>query len=195
MTNAEQSPPDLKALMIRFQPAVLTLVREEAGVLLLRFETPEDLVQGVFQEALRSTSSLQWRGDESFKGWLFTIARRHLSNRRDYWFACKRNPGAILRLTLTGADGGRIERRELADTATGPATFAFRREQLVLASKSLAMLLPRDREIVTWASEGAEIGEIAARLGISEESAQRARSRALDRLRKTFTLMQRSGKG
>ncbi len=186
-----QGPPNLQSLLLDHRGQIEVIIRREAGIVLLRFEAVEDLAQGIVQEAMRSADSFRWNGQEAFLGWLALVARRFLSGRRDYWLAHKRHPGAILRLTLTGAGGQHVERRELADTATGPATFAFRREQLVLATRALAMLLPRDREIVTWLSEGVTSQEIADRLGVSRDAAEKARTRALERLRKTVALLNR----
>jgi DNA-directed RNA polymerase specialized sigma24 family protein len=58
----------------------------------------------------------------------------------------------------------------------------------------MGLLLPRDRELVTWASNGLTGPEMATRLGISEEAAEKARARALERLRKAFSLVSR-GRG
>jgi RNA polymerase sigma factor (sigma-70 family) len=174
-----------------------SVTRQEAGPALLRFESVEDLVQGTAQEALRSAGQLEWRGEEAFKSWVITIAKRHVMGRRDYWFAMKRNPGALLRLTLTGSAGNRVERPELAAEQAGPSTFAFRREQLVLITKAMGLLMTRDRELVSWASNGLSTAEMAARLGISEEATEKARTRALERLRKAFRLVSqgRGGEG
>ncbi len=186
---------DFGARLERHGADLLALVRREGGVVLQRFETPEDLVQGIREEALRSAPSLEWRGEEAFRSWLYTIARRHLGARRDYWFACKRRQGALLRLTLTGSHGCPRERAELAASLPGPSTFANRREQLTLITRAMAMLLARDREIVSWAAEGVAVEAIASRLGITRDAAERARSRALERLRKAFLLLTRPGAG
>lgn len=183
-------PSNWPALLRDSEPAVRSLVHHEAGVALLRFDTEEDLVQGVLQEALRSMPGMEWRGEASFRSWLFTLARRHLSGRRDYWFANKRYPGAILRLTLSG-EFGAAHTPGPAANAVGPSTFAFRREQLVLITKALAMLLERDRDIVVWVSEGMGLAGLAGRLGVTSEAAERARSRAFERLRKAFDLVAR----
>jgi DNA-directed RNA polymerase specialized sigma24 family protein len=169
-----------------------SLARREAGVALLRFETPEDLASGALGEALQSTEQLDWRSEEAFRAWLFRVARRHLSGRRDYWFACKRNPGALLRLSMSGSRGSRLERAELADSGAGPSTFAFRREQVVLAVRAMGMLLQRDREIITWTNEGVPIAEQARRLDLSCAAAEKARSRAIERLRRAFSLLART---
>lgn len=186
--------PDIVGIrerIVRAEGDLVALARREAGVALLRFETPEDLALGAIQEALRSADRLVWEGEAAFGGWMRTIARRYISGRRDHWFACRRNPGALLRLSVSGLGGERLARRELADSAAGPGTFAFRREQMVLAMRALEVLLPRDRQIVIWTTEGADAPDLAARLGISVDASEKARTRALERLRKAFLALER----
>jgi len=165
------------------------LVKREAGAPLLRFEGPDDLVQGVLYEALRSAPEFRLKSDDEFRGWLVTIARRHLAARKRYWFSLKRHRSRILRLTRGGSEGGPAV--PLIDSRTGPSTFAARRENLLLATRALALLLPRDRDIVRASSEGLTVAELAERLGVSAEAAQRARHRALERLRKAYLVVSR----
>lgn len=186
--------PPIAELLSRHDAGLAALIRREAGVALLRFDSIDDLLQGARAEAIRSAASLEYRGEPAFTGWLHEVARRHLSARRDYWFACKRNPGALLRLTLTGFEGRPLPRAELADTATGPVTFAQRREMLVQAARAAALLLPRDRQIVQWTIDGLDARRIGEHLGLSEAAADKARQRALERLRQAFELVGRSGR-
>lgn len=181
--------PTVESLLLEHRGVLEALIRREAGVVLLRFETTDDLVQGAVQEAIRAAAGFKYEGPAAFISWLSLIGRRYLSARRDYWLAHKRNPGNVLRLTMTGGGTRLRPRAELADTATGPATFAFRREQLILATRAMAMLLPRDREIITMISDGLQASQIAERLGVSLDAAEKARTRAIERLRKTFEII------
>jgi RNA polymerase sigma factor (sigma-70 family) len=184
------TPPSLEALLARHSGLVASIVRQEAGITLLRFDSVDDLIQGARQDVVRSAATFEWRGEDAFRSWLAIITRRHLSARREYWFACKRNPGAMLRLTLSGP-GGTI-RSQLAASGAGPATFAQRREQLTLVTKAVAMLLPRDRDLVACIAQGNSTDEIAVKFGLTPEAAGKARLRALDRLRKAFLLLSQS---
>jgi RNA polymerase sigma factor (sigma-70 family) len=194
VSSASTNPPeDLPDRVRALTPLIASIVRDEAGPALLRFDAPDDLIQGAIHEALRAADTLRWEGEAPFRSWVCTIARRHLAARRDYWFAMKRggsgsgttpaphpHAAGVLRLTLSG----------LASSQVGPATFAFRREQILLATKALAALLPRDRDLVTWTAAGLSATDLAARLNLSEDAAQKARERALARLRKAFLLLQ-----
>jgi DNA-directed RNA polymerase specialized sigma24 family protein len=72
---------------------------------------------------------------------------------------------------------------------TGPSTFAARREMIALAARALDLLLPRDRDLVRWSSEGVPLEEQADRLGIAYEAVGKARQRAVERFKKTFALV------
>ena len=79
-----------------------------------------------------------------------------------------------------------------AATATGPSTFAERRELLVLATKALTSLPQRDVDLVRWRSEGLGIDEQSERLGLSYAATQRAGLRALERFQAAFELVLRA---
>lgn len=178
---------DVPGLLARHTPELEALVRREAGSI-LAFEEVSDLVQGVRERALSRAASFEWRGPEAALGWLRTLARSYLQDRREHWTALKRKPAALLRLTQ-GEGDTRAGTPPPASTRTGPATFAERRDSLVQAVRALDLLLPRDRELVLLSLEGLEPAEIGARLGLSADSAGRARSRALERLRKAHRLL------
>lgn len=185
------SAPDLERLLLARRGLLLGFVAKHGG-LVLRYETAEDLVQGIHLRALRKAGGLVHRSDEETLSWLFTLARRFLADRRDHWKALRRGPGRLLRLT-DDASATADPRAVSAPPrrATGPSTYASRREQHDLAVKALALLLPRDRALVRGHAEGLSVGEQAARHGISPAAAQRARLRALDRFRKAFTVLSR----
>jgi len=100
----------------------------------------------------------------------------------------ERKPGALFRLTSGGSTDGHSP-VDPADTATGPVTFAERREQLTVAVQAMAVLLERDQELVRWTSGGAGTAEVAKKLGINVESARRARNRAIERFRQAYDLL------
>jgi DNA-directed RNA polymerase specialized sigma24 family protein len=85
-----------------------------------------------------------------------------------------------------GAEGGGFTP---LDTATGPSTFAVRREQVELLARALAVLLPIDRDLLVLTSEGQPLAEVARRTGLSYENAQRRRLRAVARLRRIYELL------
>ncbi len=183
------SEPALAELLIRHRPEILQYVAARGGSL-LRFESAEDLVQGIHLRALERSDDFEYRSQPEFMGWLFTLVRGHLAHRREYWNALKRRPARLLRLTQGSdatADPNAV--REPAARRTGPVTFAERRQQMERAVKALALLLPRDADMVRCQTEGLSIQDLAERYDITYQAAQRAQHRALERFRKAFLLV------
>lgn len=183
--SASRPGEELATLLVRHRGVIERLMARE-GQALLRFETVEDLVQGVCEHALRVAARFEYEGDEKFVGWLREVAHQHLADRHRYWAALKRGSARVLHLSwsgVSGTAGGRV--RPPTTTATGPSTYAVRREQLALAVRALALLSERDRQLVRWMSEDVAIEEQARRLALSADSARRAGARALERFRKT----------
>jgi RNA polymerase sigma factor (sigma-70 family) len=177
----------LAELLVRYRPDLVRFVERRAGSV-LRFESAEDLVQGIHLNALRHGARFRYQGREPFLAWMHTVARHHIATRRAYWHALKRRPRGLLRLTRApGTDPRGVA--EPAAGATGPSTFAGRAEHVARAARALDLLLERDRQLVQWASAGTADAEIAERLGLSRAAAERARQRALGRYRKTFRLL------
>ncbi len=184
----------LPALLVRHREALARLIAKE-GQGLLRLEAAEDLVQGACEHALRVAAHFEYRGEAPFLAWLREVARRHVADRHRYWTSLKRGSARVVRLTSRGVSSSGLRGEPLPfATATGPSTFAVRREQLALAVRALALLSERDRQLVRWMSEDVPVHEQARRFELSEESTRRAGTRALDRFRKTFQAIAGSGR-
>jgi RNA polymerase sigma factor (sigma-70 family) len=162
---------------------------ERHATALRRFESAEDLAQHVALRALEGASRYEHRSEREFVGWVLAIARQVVSDRAAWWGALKRDAGPVLRLTQGGSRPGGAA--EPGARRTGPATAADRRERLDLATRALGALPARDAELVRHVVRGVTVAESAERLGIGAEAAQRARLRAVERLRKVFALAQR----
>jgi hypothetical protein len=87
------------------------------------------------------------------------VVRQVVARRNEHWRALKRDGGAVLRISATAVDP--------AGPRTGPMTLADRREQIALAARALATLLPRDQEILRRVREGADTAALALGLGLS----------------------------
>jgi RNA polymerase sigma factor (sigma-70 family) len=165
--------PSLEELLISFRDDLLRILEHRASGL-LRYESTEDIVHGVHLRALRVADRFEYRSDPEFRAWLLQIARQHIADRHAYWSARKRAATRMLRITAGNitASGAGVNP---AAANTGPFTFAQRREQIVLATKALSLLLDRDEQLVRWSSEGLSTDEIAERLDITHGAAERAR--------------------
>jgi RNA polymerase sigma factor (sigma-70 family) len=183
--------PPLARLLEGHRAALLAYVRRHAGTLLRR-ETAEDLAQLVCVHVLEHERSFRYEGDDAFRGWLYALARSALGARRDYWKAERRRPDRLLHLTSADASTpGAV--REPAGRKTGPGTAASRKEQIALAARALALLLPRDAQLVKWTADDLPLAEQAKELGISYDAAEKARHRALERYRQAFALLVKKG--
>ncbi|MFN0057582.1 MAG: RNA polymerase sigma factor [Planctomycetota bacterium] len=170
------------------------LVRSEAPALVLRYESPDDLLQGVLCEAVRGAAGFTERNELATHGWFATLARRYLIDRLHYWTRLKRGSARVLRLAWSNDSASTSGRLDVADSRTGASTIAQRRELLVTATRALAMLLPRDRELVGGYVHDASIDAEAARLGMSYDACERARLRAIERLRRAYGLLTGAGR-
>ncbi len=56
-------------------------------------------------------------------------------------------------------------------------------------TKAIALLPPRDRELITFTADGLSHQEIAARIGGTPDAARKAATRAIERLRKTYAIV------
>ncbi len=185
---------ELSALLAKHRGALTNFLDREAKSL-QRHEGVEDLVQGVHMRALRQVDQFDYRGEREFLAWLYLIAKQHIADRRDYWTALRRDGGAMLRITTSdgGGGGGATSSFGVNPMAEmiGPATFAMRREVVALAARAIGCLLPRDQEIVRAVCQGETNTDIAKRIGVEYDAAEKAKARAMERFKKTFELLSR----
>ncbi|MHC4846829.1 MAG: sigma-70 family RNA polymerase sigma factor [Planctomycetota bacterium] len=177
----------LEELLARHQKELENYIAPRAGWL-LRYESVDDLAQGVRMRAIERGGSFRYEGDAPFFAWLNRVAQSYLADRANYWSALKRKSAGLLRLTAGGSHGspGTAAAATPISTMTGPETVAHRKELLTLAVQVLAALPERDARMVRWSSEGIPLQEQAERLDISYEAAKKAGQRALDRFREAY---------
>lgn len=181
---------ELEDLVLRHREELRAHIERQAGGL-LRFESAEDLVHGLIANVF--DHPFEARSKDEDRAWLFAAAGNYLAQRWRYWSALKRDTGRLIRTGMqTWSGSGEAHGLDaLAASQTGVSTFAHRREQLVLATRALALLLPRDRQLVELAAEGLSNEELGERVGLSAAAAAKAKVRAIERLRKTHLLVQR----
>ena len=185
MSGEVREDAKLEELLIRHRDRLLAIVRR-TGRGLLRFEESGDLVQEIHVRALGSKAVFEFRSDGEFMGWISTLAERHIADRHRYWRAEKRKAGQLLRITAHGGSTSGVRGVEPEGKLEGATTFAVRRERLVLATRVVAAMLPRDQELIQMISDGVSIQETADELGLSYDAAERARNRAVKRFREAF---------
>lgn len=191
MSDASDPHRELDALLAKFHSEMEAFLKLK-GRGLLRFESLEDLLQGVHLRAWESRRDFEYRSDREFLAWIHVVAERHIADRHDYWSALKRDTARVVRLTrgedpTTDLLGAVLP----AWSQSGPGTLAARRELMVMAVRALASLPPRDQQLVRYFAEGLDLDDQAQQLGLSYAAVQRAGLRALERFRKAFALIAR----
>ncbi|MBL8756257.1 MAG: RNA polymerase sigma factor [Planctomycetes bacterium] len=164
----------LDALLRRHLADLRVFVRAKSGPVLREQESCSDLVQTVCREALQSLDQYEWRGEGSFRRWLFTLAMNKLRNRADFHAAERRDAARVV-----GADS------VLGGVAAGfaPSQHAIGNEAAARFEVCLDRLDPDQRDVILMARVvGMEHREIATELGIAEGAVRTRLSRALARL-------------
>ncbi len=163
----------------RYRERLLSVIYLRMGPALRARMDPEDVLQEVAIEAIKSWSTLDDAGNAG--AWLVTLARRKI--------------GRILRDQVGVA--ARDPRRErqvktdlpLADRRSGPVTVADRRDRLAQLEAALERLPADYREVVLLARvEGLQAKEIGARMGRSENAVYLLLGRALKKLAQELKL-------
>ncbi len=174
---------ELGALLVRHEGTLRFFIRKHAGLRLLRYESVDDLAQGVVCKALQLGERFTYEGDQAFVAWLQCVTRNFIGNRVDYWRAARRDTTRVVRLL-------EAESQELDPTSsiTSPSSRAARKEQLIRVTRAMAGLPERDRALVLMAARGLTTSEIGRQLGLQPDSAKKARQRALKRLVKICRL-------
>src|SRR5262249_37824250 len=113
----------------------------------------EDVLQETALRALRSIEGFEWRGEESFLGWLTGIAEHILPDQADKQRLRRAAP---------------LPPEQHATTGASPSTAARREERFVRLEKALAVLPEEYREVILLARiDGLPLVEIASRLGLT----------------------------
>ena len=162
---ATDNPPvSLGELLIRHRPHLLRLVQRKARGL-LRYETADDLVQGIHLGALESSRHFEYQGEPAFVSWLNTIAERQLLMAVRYHSARKRD---ISRERFAGTSPSHP-----ADQPS-PSAAAVQGEMTALIRNAVLRLPTLERRVVEMHSfEGRSFARVAQELALS--GAARAR--------------------
>ncbi|MCR9244778.1 MAG: RNA polymerase sigma factor [bacterium] len=164
----------LDELLRRHLPDLRAFVRAKSGQVIRERESCSDLVQTVCREVLGGLEGYEWRGEGSFRHWLFTVALNKIRGRADYYAAQRRD-----------------SRREVGDdalagvyaTMCGPSQHAIAAEAVANFESGLDRLAEDHRDVVLMSRVvGLSHAEIADELGIEVGAVRTRLSRALTRL-------------
>ena len=172
-------PAAMDELLQRHLPALRAFVRARSDRMLRARESQSDLVQSVCREALGGILDYEWRGEASFRSWLFAVALHRLQDKRDYHGAARRDPAREFRQDATGVES-------LADVYRGiggPSQHAIAGELVERFERALDRLPEDYRQLIALSKLiGLSNAEIAEQLGTSEAAVRAKLIRALARL-------------
>lgn len=165
----------LEALMARHIGALRAYVRARASPEFRAHESCSDVVQSACRQALEHLGEFEWRGEESFRRWLFALTANKLLNRVNYHRAERRDrrreapdPAALL---------------EAYSSVMTPSQDAIGREFTAQFEAAMDQLPENYREVLLLARV-VQLSHtaIAEQLGISEELVRTRLLRARVRL-------------
>lgn len=172
-------------LLMSFGNYLTLLARVQIGPRLQGKVDEGDIVQETFLDAHRQFAQFRGNSEAEVAAWLRTILagklgqvmRRYVHSKgRDV--AVERELAARLEESSQALDGG------LAASISSPSQRAQRRERSVLLADALAKLSEEHREVIILHHlQGLTFGDVAQRLGKTENSVQKTWIRALANLR------------
>jgi RNA polymerase sigma-70 factor, ECF subfamily len=143
-------------------------------------ESTEDLVQSVCREALERLDGFEYRGEASFRHWLFQQAEHKVIDRARFYGRAKREGAREVSIDRRRAEDETLRGLESLFT---PSRDAVAREEVERLEAAFAKLPPDQREVILLARiVGLPHAEIAERMGRSVSATWTLLSRALARL-------------
>ncbi len=171
----------MEELIRLHEPRLLAFLRTRMGPGLRACESAHDLLQDILFDLSRGVASFEYRSEPEFRGWLYTLAMRRIHDRARHHLRQKRGGGAARH----HADSEALEElmMEGFSSVLSPGRVLQRKEDLARLQEAFAQLSTDDREILSLAFFcGMTSGQIAEKLGVSEEAARKRKNRAKARL-------------
>jgi RNA polymerase sigma-70 factor (ECF subfamily) len=164
----------LEKLLERMRPRLEAWVTLHMGPALQARVDAEDLVQEILLKAVGAIESFEPTGKRAFFGWLYTVARNHISDLKRHHAAGKRDFRREREL-----------RSGIPAQATGPVSRAERDDLMDRLLDALAELPENYRDILRLRRlEYLDNEEAAEQLGISRQNASVLYVRAMQALRR-----------
>lgn len=175
----------IEALLVRHVSRLRAYVRLRMGRLVRARESSEDLVQSICREALEHLEGFEYRGEASFRHWLFQRAERKVVDRGRFYTRQRRDAAREVPGDVASDGHDPHERETLAGMSTlfTPSRHAEAREELERLEHAFASLPEDYREIVLLSRiVGLSHEEIGERMGKTRAATWSLLSRALARL-------------
>lgn len=173
----------IQELMNRHLPSLRAYIRLRMGPRVRRWECVSDVTQGVCLDILRNLRGFEYRGEASFRHWLFTSAKHKLLEYERYWGAGKRDSAKLTSNAHGQGNGHDPVAREVCRTFGSPSQMAIRNELVERIALALDRLPEETREVVLMSRfAGVSNDEIARMIGKEPSTVRSILSRALAQL-------------
>lgn len=182
----------LQALIVEYHGALRACVERRSAGPQRSLVDPDDVLQDTYVAAFRTVAGLEFKSPAAFYGWLERIAVTRLIDPQRAAVRKKRNRGRTV-----NADSSANTRYDgLAQTLISPdgtpSHFAARSEAVAAVLTSLARLTEDQRDVIRLRFlEGLPVGEVASRLGKSDDAVHALSRRGLNALRESLGSLSR----
>jgi RNA polymerase sigma-70 factor (ECF subfamily) len=178
----------LGRLIERHRDYLILLARVQIGRLLRGKLDPEDVLQETSLEAHRGIGRFRGSSERAFRSWLRQILAAILSNQVRRYHGTKGRDPRLERSLIDDLDrSSRALDRGLIAPQSTPSQSASRRERALLLAEALGKLPEDYREVIILRHlDDLGFGEVARRMGRTEDSVKNLWVRALARLRRTL---------
>lgn len=163
----------LGALMERYYPRVLGIVRARLGDELRRNTESLDVAQEAFGQAVRAFERFELRDEDGFVKWMAQLVENRVRDLAKYQGRAKRDAGREVHLESLLAAASTSRAFDPADSGATPAELVARAEEQARALAALAALPEGQREVLRLRAAGVEWTQIAQKLGLGSVGAAR----------------------
>ena len=176
-------------LLERYLPQLRAFVRLRLGPGLRGKESGDDIVQSVCRQLLQDIDRFEFRGEVSFKHWLYLAALRKIKDRHRFYHREKRSLQREFPL-----DDSSTVAREYVSLST-PSQLAMQREDLAMFERVFDALPEDYKEVITLSRLiGLSQTEIAQQMDRTEGAVRVLLFRALAKLGVTLDRARRQGR-
>ncbi len=160
----------LAALAREYHEELVAFADSRLGPSVRRELGPEDVAQEVLLKAFDALGRFEWRGESSFRQWLYGIAEHLIRN------ALRKRSASLKNLSI-----------DVPGREDSPSHAARKGERFDRLERAITELRPEHREVIRLARiEGLKVAEIARRMERSPGAIHQLLARAMDQLKRRF---------
>jgi RNA polymerase sigma-70 factor, ECF subfamily len=158
------------ALAREYREGLVAFADSRLGPSVRRDLGPEDVAQETLLAAFDALGRFEWRGEDSFRHWLYSIAEHLIGN------ASRKRSTSFKNLSIDVVDG-----------ADSPSHAVRKNERFDRLEQAMKELRPEYREVIRLARiERLKVAEIAKRMGRSSGAIHQLLARAMEELKHRF---------